>query len=438
MSYSPSKESPPLSSPRTEGTFKRLVRTLSRSRSTREKRDEPNVATLSPGRELPPRTSSKSRNGGISPGAALSTSPPPDSYFPKPPRATLLDSEANGRARHQDSIGARASDVGEVTPGQSAPGVSFAPSNDNVRVRTKEELEGWNPAPRRTQSQRAPRGPPVSSENRKVSNGGLNRSRAGSASVKNSDGSEAGALKNDSAAVGEVRRGVQLEDKPLSRKTSVKRAASAMRKAAEKAFTFEPLAKEEGEKRVLILMADGSEEMETVIIYDILVRASLHPTLVSVSPQFSPSQSLPYVTLSRGAKMMADTEFETLKPQHKDDFDALIIPGGAKGAERLSQDPDVQALIRAFFEQGKLIGMICAGSLAAKTSGIALGQRLTSHPSVKGDLEKHYRYSEDRVVVSGNLVTSRGPGTAMEWALTIVGILGGQAKREEVEGPMCL
>jgi hypothetical protein len=187
--------------------------------------------------------------------------------------------------------------VGDVSPGQSAPGVSFAPSNDNVRVRTKEELEGWTPAPRRTQSQRAPRGPPLTSENRKVSNGGLNRSRAGSASVKNVDGSEAGELKNgsqaDSAAVGEVRRGVQLEDKPLSRKTSVKRAASAMRKAAEKAFTFEPVAKEEGEKRVLILMADGSEEMETVIIYDILVRASLHPTLVSVSPQFSPSQSLP-------------------------------------------------------------------------------------------------------------------------------------------------
>lgn len=251
-----------------------------------------------------------------------------------------------------------AADIGDVTPGQSAPGVSFAPSNDNVRVRTKEELEGWTPAPRRTQSQRAPRGPPISSENRKVSNGGLNRSRAGSASIKNVDGSEAGELKNgsqaDSKAVGEVRRGVQLEDKPLSRKTSVKRAASAMRKAAEKAFTFEPLAKEEGEKRVLILMADGSEEMETVIIYDILVRASLHPTLVSVSPQFSPSQSLPvssvnfssarsssltlyplshiphllhhfqYVTLSRGAKMMADTQFETLKQEHKDDFDALV------------------------------------------------------------------------------------------------------------------
>lgn len=160
----------------------------------------------------------------------------------------------------------------------------------------------------------------------------------------------------------------------------MKRAASAVRKAAASAFAFEPLAKEEGEKRVLILMADGSEEMETVIVYDILVRASLQPTLVSVSPQFSPSQSLPvsccvepflvpgvgltsdfsasmsqYVTLSRGAKMMADTQFETLKQEHKDDFDAIvrarclflwpgplltppldleqIIPGGAKGAE---------------------------------------------------------------------------------------------------------
>lgn len=192
-----------------------------------------------------------------------------------------------------------AADIGEVVTGQSAPGVTFAPSNDANR-RTEKELEGWAPPPRRTQSQRAPRGPPVTSENRKVSAGGLGRSRAGSASIKNANGSEAGELKGngngttaDAGAVGEVRRGVQLEDKPLSRRTSVKRAASAVRKAAASAFAFEPLAKEEGEKRVLILMADGSEEMETVIVYDILVRASLQPTLVSVSPQFSPSQSLP-------------------------------------------------------------------------------------------------------------------------------------------------
>lgn len=80
--------------------------------------------------------------------------------------------------------------------------------------------------------------------------------------------------------------------------------------------------------------------------------------------------------------------------------------------------------------------LLGAGSLAALTSQISLGGPLTSHPSVRAQLEKHYDYSEDRVVVAGNLVTSRGPGTALEWALEIVEMLAGRKKRDEVEGPM--
>lgn len=76
------------------------------------------------------------------------------------------------------------------------------------------------------------------------------------------------------------------------------------------------------------------------------------------------------------------------------------------------------------------------GSLAALSSQIGLGGALTSHPSVRSQLEKHYDYSDDRVVVAGNLVTSRGPGTALEWALQLVEILAGRKKRDEVEGPM--
>ncbi|KAK4047530.1 hypothetical protein OIV83_005317 [Microbotryomycetes sp. JL201] len=447
-----------------ESGFKRLVRSLSRSRSSKDTNGStgnngtgakqrstsntmpvpvaagPNAArTPSPAQDFPPRTTSR-KTAAPPQGTDLSTSPPPDSYFPQPPHGTLSDGEANGRARHPDSLGARANDIGGVQSGMSAPGVTFAPQGAAYTStnRKTSDTEEWNPAPRRSQSQRANnKGPPVSSQNP----GRLNRARTNSGGAA-SNGSEgqgyvngAVPLYEQSLPAGE-RKGVTLEDKPLTRSTSVKRAASAIKRAA--AQTFAPLEKQEGEKRVLILMADGSEEMETVIAYDIFVRASLTPTLVSVSPQFSPSQSLPYVTLSRGAKMIADTQFETLKPEHKDDFDAVIIPGGAKGAERLSKDKGVQQLIRQFYDQGKLVGMICAGSLAAKTSGIAEGEKITSHPSVKAELEKHYRYSEERVVVSRNLVTSRGPGTAMEWALQIVAMLAGEAKRAEVAGPMIL
>ncbi|KAM0788057.1 hypothetical protein ACM66B_001229 [Microbotryomycetes sp. NB124-2] len=457
-----------------ESGFKRLVRSLSRSRSHNhnssnkdtnggtlsssgmgKQRSTSNTTpvpiaaattattavarTPSPSKDFPPRTTSR-KTANQTLGTDLSTSPPPDSYFPQPPRGTLSDGEASGRARHPDSLGARANDIGGAQAGMSAPGVTFAPqgaaynNNNNNSNRKASDGEEWNPAPRRSHSQRINKGPPVSSQNP----GRLNRARTNSGGAA----TDAQTYVNGVAPPYEQplpagdRKGVTLEDKPLTRSTSVKRAASAIKRAA--AQTFAPLEKQEGEKRVLILMADGSEEMETVIAYDIFVRASLTPTLVSVSPQFSPSQSLPYVTLSRGAKMIADTQFETLKPEHKDDFDAVIIPGGAKGAERLSQDRGVQQLVRQFYDQGKLVGMICAGSLAAKTSGIAEGEKITSHPSVKGELEKHYRYSEERVVVSRNLVTSRGPGTAMEWALEIVAILAGEAKRAEVAGPMML
>ncbi|SGY48035.1 BQ5605_C001g00606 [Microbotryum silenes-dioicae] len=427
------------------GAFRKLVRSLSRSNKDNDrhhnKTPSPPLGSVpmpSTSIDRPERTSSRhnakpSGGGARSPGFNnLSTSPAPDSYFPQPPAQTVHDSEANGRARHPDSRGARANDIGQVTHGMAAPGVAFAPSTTGAsRLRPDSELAGWNPLPRRTQSQRAPRG---------TNNPDSNRHRAGSASQANAmpppppfSENNGGRQRDPSPLPQGDRKGVSLQDQPLTRSTSVKRVASAVKKAV-----FAPVAKQDGEKRVMILVADGSEEIEVMTIFDVLVRASLRPTIVSLSPQLSPSQSLPYITLSRGARMLADTKFETLKQEHKDDFDAIIIPGGAKGADRLSSSREVQTLIRSFYDQGKLVGMICAGSLAAKTSGIAGGQRITSHPSVKGDLEKHYDYVEDRVVVSGNLVTSRGPGTALEWALTIVNILAGSAKRSEVEGPLMM
>ncbi|KAG5650487.1 hypothetical protein H0H81_012067 [Sphagnurus paluster] len=120
----------------------------------------------------------------------------------------------------------------------------------------------------------------------------------------------------------------------------------------------------------------------------------------------------------------------------QDKYDLLVVPGGAKGADTISKNANVQELVRQYYEK-KLVGMICAGSLAAKTSGLPK-QPLTSHPSVKKQLEKDFEYSEESVVISGNgnLVTSRGPGTAFPFALALVEILCGTKKRTEVQNPM--
>jgi len=177
----------------------------------------------------------------------------------------------------------------------------------------------------------------------------------------------------------------------------------------------------------LIFIADGTEEMEFTITYDTLVRAGIKCTSAFVG-EISSS----FATCSRGMKIIPDTSLEEV---HEADHDILIVPGGAKGADTISKSPKVQDLLLKHHKGGKFVGMICAGSLAAKTSGFPR-LALTSHPSVKSELESVYTYKEDSVVVDSGLITSRGPGTTFAFALAIVELLCGKEKRDEVQGPM--
>ncbi|KAF9453371.1 DJ-1 [Macrolepiota fuliginosa MF-IS2] len=206
--------------------------------------------------------------------------------------------------------------------------------------------------------------------------------------------------------------------------------------------------------KALVLIADGTEEMEFTITYDTLVRGGIIATSAYVStPPTSPSTSTattvaaggqgqvtlinpPTAKCSRGVRILPDIYFEPSGVGFgPDKYDLLVIPGGAKGAETMSNDAGVQKLVREYLDKGKYVGMICAGSLAAKTSNLP-NQPLTSHPSVKAELDQSFAYSEDPVVVSGNLVTSRGPGTTFPFALTLVEMLVGPEKRKEITGPM--
>ncbi|KAF5348439.1 hypothetical protein D9757_012781 [Collybiopsis confluens] len=217
----------------------------------------------------------------------------------------------------------------------------------------------------------------------------------------------------------------------------------------------------------LILIADGTEEMEFTITYDTLVRAGVDCKSAFVhNDEFV---TPPAAKGSRGIKIVPDGYFEPAD-SGPDKFDALVVPGGAKGAETISQNSAVQKLVRDYLAEGKLVGMICAGmpdgytylgrtdfaarlgSLAALTSGLPK-QPLTSHPSVIAQLQDEFIYSEDSVVVSNNLITSRGPGkrtidpntpfakalasgTAFPFAFKMVELLCGPEKRQEVHGPM--
>jgi protein DJ-1 len=149
---------------------------------------------------------------------------------------------------------------------------------------------------------------------------------------------------------------------------------------------------------------------------------------------------------------------------NSESYDILILPGGAPGAKTFSTTNEVLQLIASFRWHGKYVAAICAGTTAlvaaqklaasSKTeSGATEKAKVTSHPSVKEEIqEEGWEYSEERVVVDGKVITSRGyshpgsfclelltiyrPGTAMLFALTIVEAMVGKEKREEISGPL--
>jgi len=117
----------------------------------------------------------------------------------------------------------------------------------------------------------------------------------------------------------------------------------------------------------------------------------------------------------------------------KKDYDVVVCPGGLKGAQTLASSAEVGKLLKKQEARGALIACICAAPLALKSHGIGKDKRITSHPSVDKQLKENgYTYSEDRVVVDGKLVTSRGPGTTFEFALAIIELLEGKEKKDSM------
>ncbi len=114
----------------------------------------------------------------------------------------------------------------------------------------------------------------------------------------------------------------------------------------------------------------------------------------------------------------------------------MVLPGGMPGSENLKNDARIVGLLQRMAGQGKHVAAICAAPMALHAAGLLEGKRATSFPGVLDKLPGGHRYVEERVVVDGRIVTSRGPGTAMDFALTLVELLAGRAKRVEVESAL--
>lgn len=174
--------------------------------------------------------------------------------------------------------------------------------------------------------------------------------------------------------------------------------------------------------KVLIPLAPGCEELEAVTVIDILRRAGIE--VITAGLVAGP------VRASRDTVLLPDT---TLDEALHQDYDLIVLPGGMPGSEHLKNDVRVIGLLQKMAAAGKYVAAICAAPMALYAAGLLQGKRVTSFPGVLDELPGSHTYLNNAVVVDGNIVTSRGPGTAMDFALALVELLTDRARRGQVE-----
>jgi len=175
--------------------------------------------------------------------------------------------------------------------------------------------------------------------------------------------------------------------------------------------------------RVLIPLAQGCEELEAVTIIDLLRRAGIEVITAGLDDQ--------PVKASRGVMLLPDT---TLDNALKLDYDLVALPGGLPGADYLNEEPRILELLKKMARQNKYTAAICAAPKVLASAGLLDGIRATAFP---GTLEKlnlsNTTIESVPVIQEGKVITSRGPGTAMDFALTLIENLAGKEKRDTVE-----
>ncbi len=174
---------------------------------------------------------------------------------------------------------------------------------------------------------------------------------------------------------------------------------------------------------VLVPLAQGCEELEAVTVVDLLRRAGIEVVTAGLDAQ--------PVTASRGMTLLPDMTLEMALQQS---FDMVVLPGGLPGADHLGDDPRVIRLLQDMAASDAYTAAICAAPRVLARAGLLDGKRATSYPGAL-DIEAvpGIEYLETAVVTDGRVITSRGPGTAMDFALVLIETLVGKTKRDEVE-----
>ena len=173
--------------------------------------------------------------------------------------------------------------------------------------------------------------------------------------------------------------------------------------------------------KVLVPLADGCEELEAVTIIDLLRRAGIAVTTAGLKPGI--------VKASRGVQLVPDVTLDVALQEH---YDMVVLPGGMPGATHLKDDPRIIQLVKQMAAGGRYTAAICAAPMVLAEAGVLAGKRATSYPGFLDGLPG-VTVRAEAVVQDDTVLTSRGPGTAMDFALALIEVLAGRARRDEVE-----
>lgn len=178
---------------------------------------------------------------------------------------------------------------------------------------------------------------------------------------------------------------------------------------------------------VYVHLADGFEEIEALTAVDLLRRAGIETETVSVAGR------LP-VTGAHGIEVIADILFEDAVYER---CEVIVLPGGMPGAANLDAHEGLREKLLSFFNQGKWLAAICAAPMVLGHAGLLAGKEAACYPGFEKELEGA-RVSREDVCVSGKVITSRGPGTAMVFALAIIEALKGSEIKKQIAEDLLL
>jgi len=178
--------------------------------------------------------------------------------------------------------------------------------------------------------------------------------------------------------------------------------------------------------KVAVILADGFEEVEAMAVIDILRRAEITVAVAGLHAG--------HVESARNVKVIPDTGIDAIDV---DRFDMIVLPGGQPGSDNLNADQRVKDLVRQFHDKGKLTAAICAAPYVLANAGVLDGKKATAYPTYEKRLGGA-QYVDENVVADGCVLTSKGPGTALQFGIAIVEMLAGPEMAEAIKEAMLL